>query len=208
MDDRVAVAIAAYDPIEDIMRPSPGRAHRARHLKIWIEKERRNRREDIVPPQAKVSANYVSPMMAKWAARKQGYDEILLVDEHGYVAEGPTTNVFWVDGQGGLCTPPEKHVLLGVTRRSILEIAKHDGLVVSETRVRPEELMNAAEVFLTGTSAGVWPVESIDSHAIGEGVPGPVSARLRERFQAVVSGDDPDFDHWLAYADESESGGS
>jgi branched-chain amino acid aminotransferase len=203
MDDRVAVAIAAYDPIEDIMRRNPGQPHRARHLKIWIEKERRNRREDIVSPQAKVSANYVSPMMAKWAARKQGYDEILLVDEDGYVAEGPTTNVFWVDGHGGLCTPPEKHVLLGVTRRSILEIAKHAGLVVSETQVRAEELMEAAEVFLTGTSAGVWPVESIDGRAIGNSVPGPVSAQLRERFKAVVSGADPDFDHWLTYADST-----
>jgi branched-chain amino acid aminotransferase len=202
MDDRVALAIAAYDPIADVIRRNPGRYRHPETLSIWIEKQRRNRREDIVPAQAKVAANYVSPMIAKWAARRAGYDEILLVDEDGYVAEGPTTNVFWVDAQGTLRTPPEDKVLLGVTRRSILEIAKHDGLAVAESRVRPQELVRAAEVFLTGTSAGVWAVSAIDGHPIGEGAPGPVSRRLRERFDQVVSGGDPAFEHWLTYTAE------
>ena len=69
----------------------------------------KNRRDDIVPPQAKVSANYTSPMQAKWNARRAGYDEILLVDEDGYVAEGPTTNVFMVDdARARSLTPPER----------------------------------------------------------------------------------------------------
>jgi branched-chain amino acid aminotransferase len=154
-----------------------------------------------------VAANYASPMTAKWAARRAGYDEIVLVDEEGFVAEAPTANLFWVDDEGALHTPPERRVLLGVTRRSILEIARHDGIAVNESRVRPEELMRAAEVFLTGTTAGVWPVASIDEQPIGGGAPGPVSSRLRQRFDEITSGRAPDFQHWLTFVDEALAGG-
>src|SRR5262249_24384800 len=123
LDPHVAVAIAAYDPQADINAGKPAKPHRPTALKIWIEKSVKNRREDIVPPQAKVSGNYTSPMQAKCNARRAGYDEILLVDEDGYVSEGPTTNVFLVDAEGALATPPEDKVLLGVTRSSILALA-------------------------------------------------------------------------------------
>lgn len=198
LDPRVSVAIAAYDPDADVNAGKPNPPHRPRTLAVWIEKAVRNRREDIVPPQAKVSANYTSPMQAKWNARRAGYDEILLVDEDGCVAEGPTTNVFLVDDDGVLVTPLEARVLLGVTRRSILELAVAEGLRVEERRVTPEELEAAAEVFLTGTSAGVWPVESVDGHKIGAGAPGPVSERLAARFRAATRGEDPAFAHWLS----------
>ena len=201
LDARVAVAIAAYDPFADVIRHKPSKPHYAANLKIWIEKDVRSRRSDIVPPQAKVAANYTSPMTAKWAAKKAGYDEILLVDERGHVAEGPTTNVFWVDEQGALGTPPQDHVLLGVTRLSILEIAKHDGLSAREASITPAGLMEVPEVFLTGTTAGVWPVASIDERPIGDGGPGPVSLRLRDRFAEIVSGGDPDFHPWLTFVE-------
>jgi len=200
LDPRVSVAIAAYDPEADVNAGKPNAPHRPATLKIWIEKAVKNRREDIVPPQAKVSANYTSPMQAKWNARRRGYDEILLVDEEGCVAEGPTTNVFLVDDAGVLATPPEARVLLGVTRRTILELATAEGLTVEERAVRPEDLLAAAEVFLTGTSAGVWSVESVDGHKIGSVAPGPVSERLRARFKAVTRGEDPAFAHWLTPA--------
>jgi branched-chain amino acid aminotransferase len=200
-DEHVAVAIAAFDPRADVLahKRSPHR-HRAT-VRIWLEKERRQRRPDIMHPHAKVAANYTSPMVAKWAARRRGYDEILLVDGEGFLAEGPTTNFFLVDTEGVLRTPPESSVLLGITRRSILEIAKHDGIPCDEAPLRAEDLFAAAEAFLTGTSAGVWPIESVDDRAIGEvaGVPcpGPVSQALQTRFRAIVSGADPDFSHWL-----------
>ncbi len=201
MDERVTVAIAAYDPLEDVIRRNPGEYPKRPGLRLWIEKARRQRREDIVPAQAKVAANYTSPMAAKWEARRNGYDEILLVDEHGFVAEGPTTNVFWVDEAGTLRTPPEDHVLLGITRRAVIEIAKHEGIPVEESKIRADELMEMPEVFLTGTTAGVWPVVSIDEAAIGAGEIGPVAARLRERFLAASSGEDPAFQHWLTFVD-------
>jgi branched-chain amino acid aminotransferase len=202
LDPRVSVAIAAYDPQADVNAGKPSAPHRPRTLKIWIEKTVKNRRDDIVPPQAKVSANYTSPMQAKWNARRAGYDEILLVDEDGHVAEGPTTNVFLVDAQGVLATPPEARVLLGVTRATILELARAEGLAVAERTIRPEALQAAPEVFLTGTTAGVWPVESVDGKPVGGPVPGPVSLRLRERFLRVTRGDDPAFLHWLTPVSE------
>jgi branched-chain amino acid aminotransferase len=203
-DPHVAVAIAAYDPIADLIKTKPGPLPpRVREVRLWIEKERRNRRDDIMPPQAKVSANYASPMVAKAKARAAGYDEIVLVDEEGHVAEGPTTNLFLVDADGTLVTPPEAHVLLGVTRASILEIAKAEGIPAVERNVTPDELRGAREAFLTGTTAGVWPVSSVDGEKLGAGEIGEVSQRLRSRFQKIVSGDDPEFAHWLTPADES-----
>jgi branched-chain amino acid aminotransferase len=202
LDDRVSLTVAAYDPGPDIVARKPRQPDYHPLLSLWIEKDRRNRRDDIMPPQAKVAANYVSPMGAKWAAQRAGYHDILLVDEQGFVAEGPTTNVFLVEDDGGLCTPSEEKVLLGVTRSSVIAIAKHEGIPVCETSVRPERLLDAAEVFITGTTAGVWPVGSIDGRPIGDGAAGPVSRRLQERFRKVVSGDDPAFSHWLTSVNE------
>jgi len=199
LDDHVTVAIAAYDPKADVNAHKPVALQRPETLKLWIEKTIRNRRKDIVPPQAKVAANYTSPMWAKWNARRRGYDEILLVDERGFIAEGPTTNVFLVDAAGTLVTPTEETVLLGITRLSILEIARREGLPVKETEVRPEDLFEAAEVFLTGTTAGVWPVASIDDRPVGVPPPGPVATRLGSRFRRIAAGEDPDFDAWLSY---------
>ncbi len=203
VDTHVTVAIAAYDPKADIAdrlsRPSP---RKPQTLKLWIEKETANRREDIVSPQAKVSANYASPMTAKSRARAAGYDEIVLVDEDGHLAEGPTTNLFLVDGAGELLTPRSEKVLHGVTRSSVIELAKAEGIPCREALLEPKALLEAAEAFLTGTTAGVWPVESVDGRALGDDCPGPVSARLRERFQRVSEGADPDFEHWLARVDD------
>lgn len=198
VDNHVTIAIAAYDPKADISdrlpRPSPPRPA---YLKLWIEKERANRREDILSPQAKVSANYASPMTAKARARAQGYDEILLVDEDGHLAEGPTTNLFLVSSAGELLTPAAEKVLHGVTRSSILELAKAEGIPCREAQLAPEALLDAAEAFLTGTTAGVWPIESVDGTELGETCPGPISSRLRDRFRRVASGEDPEFAHWL-----------
>lgn len=206
-DDHVTVAIAAYDPKEDLLKKNRGTPpRRAPEVRLLIERERRNRRDDIMPPQAKVSANYASPMVAKAKARAAGYDEIVLVDEHGHVAEGPTTNLFIVDSAGQLVTPPRENVLHGVTRASILELAGAEGIQALEKAVTPDELRAASEVFLTGTTAGVWPVISVDGKPVGDGRVGPVSQRLRDRFVRVVAGEDPEFAHWLSLADAGPGG--
>jgi branched-chain amino acid aminotransferase len=202
-DDRVSLAVAAYDPGADIAARKPGgKPPVSAALRLWIEKTRRNRRRDIVDPQAKVSANYVSPMAAKWEARRQGYDDVLLVDEDGYIAEGPTTNVFLFGADGILRTPPDRNVLLGVTRSAVIEIAKHDGHEVREDAISSEALLEAREVFLTGTATGIGPVIEVDGTKIGDGEPGSKTLALRERFEAITSGRDEAFDHWLTYVEE------
>jgi branched-chain amino acid aminotransferase len=202
VDDRVSLAVAAYDPGADIAARKPGGQQPARAvLRLWIEKERRNRRRDIIPPQAKVAANYVSPMAAKWEARRQGFDDVLLVDEDGYIAEGPTTNVFFFDADDTLRTPPDRNVLLGVTRSTAMEIAKQDGHEVREDPVTREDLLQAREVFVTGTAVGICPVVEIDRQSIGDGAAGPKTLALRERFETITRGGDAAFDHWLTYVE-------
>lgn len=198
LDERVVVAAAAYDPRADVLafktKPAPKSPETVR---IWLEKERRQRRPDILHPHAKVAANYASPMAAKWQARRNGYDEVLLIDDQGNLAEGPTTNFFLVDEAGVLFTPPDESVLLGITRSSIVEIAGAEGRRVEEAPLHPDALFGASEAFLTGTSAGVWPIASVDERAIGSVCPGPVSTALGARFRRITAGKDDAFRHWL-----------
>ncbi|MBW2448582.1 MAG: aminotransferase class IV [Deltaproteobacteria bacterium] len=201
-DPRISIAIAAYETRADVIDKNPGKFHFAPEIKLWIEKERRNRRADIMPPQAKVASNYTSPMVAKWRARKNGYDEIVLVDEHDKLAEAPTSNIFLVDAEGALHTPSLANVLPGITRRTVIELARHDGRAVHEESIDPDALFSAAEVFLTTTTAGVWPVVSVDGKTVGEGAIGPVSQALLDRLHQVERGEDPEFANWLAYAGE------
>lgn len=202
LDTHVTLAVAAYDPAADVIQPKGAEPRGFSPLRIWVEKERRNRRGDILPPQAKCAANYASPMAAKWDARRRGYDEVLLLDAEGNLAEGPTTNVFLVDGEGCLCTPPEETVLHGVTRRSVIDIARHEGIPVAVERVAPEALFEAAEAFLTATTAGVWAIESVDGKPFATPAPGPVTRALGERLREIGEGRDPAFVHWLTPVNE------
>jgi branched-chain amino acid aminotransferase len=199
MDDRVQVAIAAYDSIADVVAkkgvPPPFKPE----LRLFVEKTLRKMRPDVIPPQAKVAANYTGAMIAKWAARRAGYDEVVLLDANGNLAEGPTTNIFLVAPDGTLRTPATGPILEGVTRSTILAIAKHDGRRVVEESIPPSDLASAAEVFMTGTSAEVWPVVSVDGRPVGSGRAGPVALALRERLREVTGGRDAAFDHWLTY---------
>jgi branched-chain amino acid aminotransferase len=203
VDDHVAVAAAAYDPWADVQaRKDAPPARPPKTLRLWLEKERRQRRPDILHPHAKVAANYTSAMYAKWQARRRGFDEILFVDEQGLLAEGPTTNFFLVDSEGTLRTPPEHGVLLGVTRRSVIALAEAEGRKVLEEPLRPEALFEASEAFLTGTSAGVWPIASVDGRTIGTTCPGPVGEAIGAHFRRAVAGEDPAFLDWLCFVNE------
>jgi branched-chain amino acid aminotransferase len=138
-------------------------------------------------------------MMAKWAARREGYDEVVLLDEHGHLAEAPTSNVFLVDVAGTLRTPTLDAVLAGVTRLSVIELALDEDIPVREESIPPEALYEAPEVFLASSSVGVWPVDSVDGHLVRGGAPGPISKRLKDRLDAIFAGADPAFEHWLVY---------
>ena len=196
----VAVFIAAYDSDRDF--PSPNaelRRRRRQAVSLKIEREKSGRREDIIPPHAKVAANYTAAMTAKWRARNEGYDDIVLLDEHGNLTEGPTANLFLVGADGNLATPPASKVLLGITRDSIIALAPAVGRQCVERDIAVDELGSAAEVFLSGTSAGVWPGVSIDGNQVRDGRIGPATSQLRDKYRAVVLGAEPAFEHWLHY---------
>ncbi len=198
-DPRVSVFIAAYDGDRDIVDRNTGEPHRRTELSLKIERDKRSRRDDIIPPHAKVAANYTAAMTAKWRARQEGFDDIVLLDETGRVTEAPTANLFLVDAAGDMATPPASKVLLGITRASIIDLASTIGSACEERDISVDELKRASEVFLTGTSEGVWPALWIDRQFVGDGDVGPVTTRLRNVYRAVVRGEEPAFEHWLHF---------
>ena len=191
------VAIAAYEPQEDIISKNTQPFHTSKELSVWLEKEKHQRRHDIIPPQVKIAGNYTSSMMAKWKARKNGYDEIILTDEEGYITEAPTSNVFIVSSDNVLLTAPEEDVLYGITRKSIIEIAKDENIEVREDRIPAKDIENAKEVFLTSSSHLVCPVTKIDGSIIGNGKIGKITGKLKNRFFKVSRRSDNFFNHWL-----------
>ena len=202
-DPRVSVFIAAYDPQADVVAAHDAAGHRplhrATHVALKVERHFSNRREDIIPPQAKVAANYTSPIMAKVQARREGFDDVLLLNEQQLVAGAPTSNIFIVDSDGKLLTPPSDKVLLGITRDSIMQMAAALDIPCAEQDLREQDLIDADEVFLTATSVGVWPVIRIDQTTYGNGAPGPITKRLAEKHHAIIDGTDREFGHWLHY---------
>ena len=196
-DPFTTVAIAAYEPQEDIIAKNSQPFHSSPELSVWVEKVRHQRRSDIIAPQVKIAANYTSPMMAKWEARKQGYDEIILTDEDGYVTEAPTSNVFIVNAKGILMTAHEDDVLHGITRMSILEITEDESIETNIGRVPLKDLEEAREVFVTSSSHLVCPVIKIDGSPVGNGKIGEVTERLKNCFHEIIKGKENKFQHWL-----------
>ncbi|MDA9034821.1 aminotransferase class IV [Hyphomicrobiales bacterium] len=196
-DSFSTVAIAAYEPMEDIASKHTQPFHLSRELSVWLEKEKHQRRSDIIPPQIKIAGNYTSSMMAKWQARKNGYDEIILTDEDGFITEAPTSNVFLVNEDNVLLTAPEEEVLYGITRKSILDIADNEGIKTKVERIPLSELENAKEVFITSSSHLVCPVIKIDNNPIGSGAIGALTDKLKQRFLKISQGQDSFFNNWL-----------
>jgi branched-chain amino acid aminotransferase len=147
---------------------------------------------------AKVSGYYVNSQFAKREVKKAGYDEALLLDTEGYVAEGPGENVFAVR-RGILKTPPLTSVLEGITRDTILALAQELRIPVREDRLTRDDLYMADEAFFTGTAAEVTPIREIDDRRIGSGQPGPITKRLQDTFFSVVRGNGGHQD-WLTPA--------
>jgi branched-chain amino acid aminotransferase len=148
-------------------------------------------------PKGKIMGQYTNSMLAKREAKLAGYDEALLMDVQGYVSEGSGENLFMVKN-GRIITPPlSASILAGVTRDSIMTLAREEGLTVSEEMITRDQLYLADEVFLTGTAAEVTPIREIDDRKVGEGVMGPVTKRLQHRYFDVVKGSDTSHPEWL-----------
>jgi len=146
----------------------------------------------------KTCGDYVNSILAKREALLDGYDEAILLDTQGLVAEASGENLFLVR-DGVLRTPALPTVLAGITRDAILTLARDRGIPVEEGGITRDELYIADEVFLTGTAAEVTPIREIDRRTIGSGRRGPITKMLQTAFFDLVAGRDPKHDRWLTY---------
>jgi branched-chain amino acid aminotransferase len=146
---------------------------------------------------AKISGQYVNSFLANREAAMSGYEEAILLDTEGYVAEGSGENIFIVKG-GVLQTPPlSSAVLAGITRDTVLRIAHDQGIPVKEEKFTRDTMYLADELFMTGTAAEVTPVREVDNRRIGRGEPGPVTKKIQEMFFRVVRGEEQRYREWL-----------
>jgi len=146
----------------------------------------------------KTCGDYVNSILAKREALLDGYDEAILLDTQGLVAEASGENIFTVSG-GVLRTPPLHTVLGGITRATVIELARDEGIPVHESTITRDELYVADEVFLTGTAAEVTPIREIDRRTIGQGSRGPVTKALQAAFFDAVTGREGKYERWLTY---------
>jgi branched-chain amino acid aminotransferase len=147
---------------------------------------------------AKSVTTYANSILAHQEADNDNYDEALLLDVDGYVAEGAGENIFIVK-KGKLYTPDLTSCLEGITRDSIFTLAKEAGIEICEKRITRDEVYCADEAFFTGTAAEVTPIRELDHRRIGTGVRGPITARLQEAFFDCVTGRHPQHARWLSY---------
>jgi branched-chain amino acid aminotransferase len=152
---------------------------------------------DALIPHAKASGQYLNSVLAKIEATKAGYQEAILLDSHGFVSEGTGENIYVVR-DGKILTPPQTAGILdGITRRSIMQIARDHDYEVIERNIARAELVLADEVFLTGTAAELVPVVEIDDQTVGEGVCGPITRALQATFMDALHGRDDRYREWL-----------
>ncbi len=159
-----------------------------------------------MPTMAKAGANYMNSQLIKMEAILAGFSEGIALDDRGYVSEGSGENLFLVNN-GKLITPPlGASILPGITRDSIIEIAREMGIEVQESTVQRAALYLADELFFTGTAAEVTPIRSVDRITIGDGKRGEVTKRLQDEFFAVIHGERPAPNNapWLTYINETE----
>lgn len=187
----VSVVIAAYARADFPKRHASPPA-----LAIQVPPDVRKAAPDAIPPLAKVAAAYLGPMIARGRALEAGFDEVVLLDRDGHVAEAPTANLFAVL-DGVLVTPPLGNILDGITRDTILQLARDEGLDPQERHLSHDELLSAEEAFITATSYLVAPIASIDGRALRLAAPGPLTTRLKARFLLVASGQAPRSNEWL-----------
>ncbi len=148
--------------------------------------------------ETKICGHYVNSIFASCEAKELGYHEALLLDYLGNIAEGPGENLF-IFKDGKLSTPKLGNILQGITRRSIIEMAKNERIEVRETDLILEDVYSADEAFFTGTAAEVTAIASLDDRKIGKIVPGPVTSKLKDLFTDIIHGKNEKYMGWLTF---------
>ncbi|GIU96353.1 MAG: branched chain amino acid aminotransferase [Actinomycetota bacterium] len=172
-----------------------------RGVRIKISSWRRNA-QNALPAAAKATGQYINSVLAKIESLKAGYDEAILLNEAGQITDGSGENVFIVR-DGVLVTPPTSAGCLdGITRSSVMRIARDLGYEVREENLVRTDLYNADECFFTGTAAEITPIREVDDRVVGEGHRGPITKELQSVFFAATKGEDPRYADWLTYVED------
>ena len=150
-----------------------------------------------IPARAKINGIYVNSALAKTEAQLNGFDEAIMLDERGHVSEGSGENIFIVDGERLITPPPSSNILVGITRDTVITLARHElGMETVERDIDRSELYAAEECFMTGTAAHVTPVVELDHRPIGSGKMGPVAERLVRLYFDIITGRNPKYVSW------------
>ena len=153
--------------------------------------------DNVIPARGKVAGAYANSALIKTDANRSGFDEALVLDHNGHVSEGSAMNIFMLR-DGVLVTPPvTDNILEGITRRSVIELARNElGLTVLERSIDRTEVFIAEELFMTGTAAQIVAVTKIDHRPIGSGEMGPVTTKLRTMYEDILRGKNKKYEHW------------
>ncbi len=153
--------------------------------------------DNVIPARGKVAGAYANSALIKTDANRAGFDEALVLDNNGHVSEGSAMNFFMMR-DGVLVTPPvTDNILEGITRRSVIELARKElGLDVMERSIDRTELFVAEEMFMTGTAAQITAVTKVDYRPVGTGVMGPITTKIRSLFEDIIRGKNKKYEHW------------
>ncbi len=189
--NKIDLAIACWE--WKLGESSAGKVRGARcKVSSWLRIDSRSQ-----PMQAKAASNYANAALARVEALKDGYDEAIMLNYNGKVSEGSAENIFLVNSEEIFTPPLSAGILNGITRDSVIKIARADEISIVETNIDREDLYVADEVFMTGTAAEVKSVTEIDNITIGDGKPGKITRKLQNAFLNVAMGKDKRFSKWL-----------
>ena len=161
-----------------------------------------------IPAWAKACGQYINSARAVNEAQRRGFDEALLLNSQGLVAEGSGENLFVVTHGGIVTNDKDASILMGVTRASVLEIATDLGIEATVAPISVEDVLGADELFFTGTAVEVTAIREVDGRVMSGGQPGPITRRIQETFNQAVRGQLPEYRKWLAFVGQTVSGGA
>jgi branched-chain amino acid aminotransferase len=169
-----------------------------RGVRVLVSSVRRFH-SSVIPTAAKACGQYLNSVLAVQEAFRKGYDEAILLNQQGEVAEGSGENLFIVKNGGLVTNDADASILMGITREAIIRIAGDAGLLVEIRPMKIDDVVSADEVFFTGTAAEVTPIRQVDDRIIGDGRRGPVTERIQNLFFDAVQGKNEKYRSWLTY---------
>ncbi len=191
----VTVAIAGFPTSKYLANADQG-------VRIMISSIRKYP-SNAIPSTAKACGQYINSARAVQEAQRNGFDEAILLNQRGEVSEGSGENIFVVKHGAIVTNDASADILMGVTRDTMLQLARDLGIRTEVRAITVDDLMAADELFFSGTAVEVTPIREIDGHVVGGGKPGPVTLRMQQTFESIVRGQRPEYRKWLSFATEA-----